>query len=121
MPMNTVVFLEPVQRGGAGVADSSSGATAGPASAHRLVTRFTFAIKKLPAKGKARAKRAAAVAGHLDAVPGAVVIDEQADGDVLRLTVAVWPALRPAAVEAVAVGCPGYVAGTFEVRETGDK
>lgn len=106
---------EPVQRGGAGVVNRhTSGTIAGPASAPDRVTRFTFAIR-LAKSSKTKAKRAAAVAEHLDAVPGAVVIEEDADGDRLWLAVAVWPPLRAADAMRAAEGCPEYVAGTAGV------
>jgi len=106
--------LEPVQRGGAGgVSRLTSGTTAGPACAHQRVTRFTFAIRWAKSRA-ARAKRAAAVAEHLEEVPGAVVVEERAEGAMLWLTVAVWPPLQVDEAERVAEGCPEGVAGTGE-------
>jgi hypothetical protein len=98
--------LEPVTRGGAGGSSRlTSGTTAGPACAHQRVTRFTFAIRWAKSRA-ARAKRAAAVAEHLEEVPGAVVVEERAEGARLWLTVAVWPPLRADDAERVAEGCP---------------
>lgn len=106
---------EPVQRGGAGVVNRhTSGTIAGPASAPERVTRFTFAIR-LARSRSTKAKRAAAVAEHLDGVPGSVVIEEQAEGERLWLVVAVWPPLRAADAMRAAEGCPEYVAGTAGV------
>jgi hypothetical protein len=45
------------------------------------------------------------VAEHLEEVPGAVVIEEQCEGAMLHLTVAVWPPLRADEAERVAEGC----------------
>ena len=104
------IKLEPVTRGGAGDVETST-TTAGPACGCRLVTRFTFAIRWAKSRG-ARAKRAAAVAEHLEGVPGAVVVVERAEGALLWLTVAVWPPLRADEAERVAEGCPEGVVGT---------
>jgi len=103
--------LEPVMRGGAGGADRTSTVTAGPACAHQRVTRFTFAVR-WPSVPKSQRKRAAAMAEHLEEVPGAVVIEEQRQGARLWLTVAVWPPLRADEAERVAEGCPEGVTGT---------
>jgi hypothetical protein len=92
--------VKPVQRGGAGGADRTFTVTAGPACAHQRVTRFTFAIRWAKSRA-ARAKRAAAVAEHLEEVPGAVVVEERAEGARLHLTVAVWPPLRADEAERV--------------------
>ena len=54
------------------------------------------------------------MAEHLEEVPGAVVIEEQREGAMLHLTVAVWPPLRAGEAERVAEGCPESVAGTGE-------
>ena len=105
--------LEPVTRGGAGDVEPST-TIAGPACALARVTRFSFAIRYATTE-KARAKRAAAVADHLDGVPGAVVTDEWADGKLLRLTVHVWPPLRADTATRVAEGCPEYVPDTVHV------
>lgn len=112
--VQVMTTTNPGQRGGAGVVDRTSTTDAGPACALERVTRITFAIRlaKTPAT---KAKRAAAVADHLDAVPGAVVTDEQADGERLWLTVRVWPPLRAGQAMRVAEGCPEYVKGTFAV------
>ena len=107
------IKLEPVTRGGAGGADRTSTVTAGPACAHQRVTRFTFAVR-WPSGAKSQRKRAAAMAEHLEEVPGAVVIEEQREGAMLHLTVAVWPPLRADEAERVAEACPEGVAGTGE-------
>ena len=107
---------EPVLRGGAGVVSRhTSGMTAGPASAHGLVSRFTFAIRRAR-MSKTQARRAAAVADHLDNVPGAVVIEERVEGDRLWLVVAVQPPLRAVDAVRVAEGCPEYVAGVCAIQ-----
>jgi hypothetical protein len=54
------------------------------------------------------------MAEHLEEVPGAVVVEERAEGAMLHLTVAVWPPLRADEAERVAEGCPEGVAGTGE-------
>ena len=54
------------------------------------------------------------MAEHLEEVPGAVVIEEQREGAMLHLTVAVWPPLRADEAERVAEGCPDGEAGTGE-------
>ena len=105
--------LEPVTRGGAGDVETST-TIAGPACALARVTRFGFAIKYATSQST-RAKRVAAVADHLDGVPGAVVTDEWADGKLLRLTVHVWPPLRADTATRVAEGCPEYVPDTVHV------
>jgi hypothetical protein len=103
------------QRGGAGVVSRhTSGTTVGPARAPELVNLLSFAVRRARVH-KTQAKRAAAVAEYLDNVSGAVVIAERAVGDVLRLTVAIWPPLRASNAEQMAEGCPEYVAGSFEV------
>ena len=107
--MMTQIKLEPVTRGGAGgVSRLTSGTTAGPACAHQRVTRFTFAVR-WPSGAKSQRKRAAAMAEHLEEVPGAVVIEEQREGAMLHLTVAVWPPLRADEAERVLEGCPDSV------------
>ncbi len=88
---------------------------AGPACALARVTRFSFAIR-YATNTSTRAKRAAAVADHLDSVRGAVVTDEWADGKLLRLTIYVWPPLRADAATRVAEGCPEYVPDTVLVE-----
>ena len=106
--------LEPVTRGGAGDVETST-TIAGPACALALVTRFSFAIR-YATNNSTRAKRAAAVADHLEDVPGAVVTDEWVDGKLLRLTIHVWPPLRADAATRVAEGCPEYVPDTVLVQ-----
>jgi len=108
-----IVSHNPGQRGGAGDVETST-TIAGPACALALVTRFSFAIRYATTTST-RAKRAAAVADHLDSVPGAVVSDEWADGKLLRLTVHVWPPLRADAATRVAECCPEYVPDTVLV------
>jgi len=105
--------LEPVTRGGAGGVEPST-TIAGPACALARVSRFSFAIRYATTE-KARASRAAAVAEHLEEVPGAVVTDEWVDGKVLWLTVYVWPPLRADAATRVAAGCPEYVPDSVQV------
>ena len=51
------------------------------------------------------------MAEHLEETPGAVVIEERAEGARLHLPVAVWPPLRADEAERVAEGCPEGVAG----------
>lgn len=102
-----------VTRGGAGDVEPST-TIAGPACALARVTRFGFAIK-YATNPSTRAKRAAAVADHLDGVPGAVVTDEWADGKLLRLTIHVWPPLRADTATRVAEGCPEYAVDTVHV------
>jgi hypothetical protein len=104
---------EPVTRGGAGDVEPST-TIAGPACALALVNRFSFAIRHATTV-KARAKRAAAVAEHLEGVPGAVVTDEWADGRLLWLTIHAWPPLRADAATRVAEGCPEYVPDSVQV------
>ena len=105
--------LEPVTRGGAGDVEPST-TIAGPACALARVTRFSFAIRYATTE-KARAKRAAAVAEHLEGVPGAVVTDEWADGKLVWLTIHAWPPLRADAATRVAESCPEYVPDSVQV------
>jgi hypothetical protein len=109
-----IVSHNPGQRGGAGDVEPST-TIAGPACALARITRFSFAIRYATTTST-RSKRAAAVADHLDAVRGAVVTDERADGKLLRLTVHVWPPLRADAATRVAEGCPEYVPDTVLVE-----
>lgn len=107
--------MKPVQRGGAGGVDRlTSGTTAGPASAHRIVSRLAWAVSWPPA-AKSRRKRAAAVADHIDAHRGAFVADEWHDGGRLWLSVVVHPPITLAEASRMAEGCPEYVPGTFKV------
>ena len=50
------------------------------------------------------------MAEHLEEVPGAVVIEERAEGARLYLTVAVWSPLRADEAERVVEDCPDGVA-----------
>jgi len=68
-----IVLQDPGQRGGAGDVEPST-TIAGPACALARITRFSFAIRYATTTSS-RAKRAAAVAEHLDAVLGAVVTE----------------------------------------------
>ncbi len=94
----------------------TSGTAAGPACAPGTITAFTFGIRRA-SQGKTQTKRAAAAADHLESVPGAVVIAEQAEGRVLRLTVAVCPPMRADQAARLAEACPEYVPGSFTVAE----
>lgn len=108
--------MKPVQRGGAGGVDRfTSGTTAGPASAHRIVSRLAWAVSWPPGP-KARRKRAAAVADHIDAHGGTVVADEWHDGGKLWLSVAVHPPITLAEASRMAKGCPEYVADSIHVE-----
>ena len=106
---------EPVQRGGAGGAVSTSTVTAGPACARQSVSRFKFAVRWASGP-KTQRKQAAAVAEHLDAEPGAVVVAERADAGRLWLTVAVVPAMTLREAGRIARCCPDYVDQTFAVE-----
>ena len=108
-----IVLQDPGQRGGAGDVEPST-TIAGPACALARITRFSFAIRYATTTST-RAKRAAAVADHLDAVPGAVVTDEWPDGKVLWLTIHAWPPLRADAATRVAEGCPEYAPDSVQV------
>lgn len=101
-----------MQRGGAGVV-SHLHTTSGPASAPRIVSRFTFAVR-LARMAKTRAKRAAAVADHLEALTGAVVIAERPDCDRLWLTVAVPLPVTVLQAQTLAETCPEYVARSWQ-------
>ena len=105
--------LEPGQRGGAGGMASTSTITAGLARAPGQVSRLTFAIRRVQS-AKAMAKRAAAAVEHLEGTPGAVVVEEHADGQRLWLIVNVCPPLQPGQAERLAEGCPDYAKGTVE-------
>lgn len=107
--------VEPVTRGGAGGADRTSTVTAGPACAHQPVQRFTFAVR-WPKGTRAQARRAAAVAEHLDAEPGAVVADEWENEGRLFITVAVQPKVTLGDAMRIVKGCPESVADTLAVE-----
>lgn len=109
--MSKASTLNPGKRGGAGDVDTST-TVAGPACAPPRVSRLTFAIRRASG-AKTMVKRAAAAVEHLDGTPGAVVVEEYADGNRLWLIVAVWPPLKAAEGERLAAGCPDYVSGTF--------
>ncbi len=95
--------------------ESKSPAHAHPACVPEQATRLTFAIR--PGKSPTvQAKRAAAVAEHLDDVPGAVIIDEWPDAGRLFVSVAVWPPLRADDARRVAETSPEFAAGTVALR-----
>lgn len=107
-------MMRPAQRGGAGGVDRrTSGTTAGPASARRMIGRFAFAIR-LPAAGKTRGRRMQAVADAVDDLGHAAIVDEWDEGCEHWLSVRVQPPIPLKAAQRFVLDVPGYVVGTVQ-------
>jgi hypothetical protein len=86
--------------------------TAGPASAHPMVRRFTFAV----ADGRSidtRTKRRMAVAEYVIGWAGAVIVEEVPEAHRVRLTVETSRPVSRDGAKSFASECPFYMRNTF--------